>query len=655
MPDSFVPIRLDKSSFWGTLLATQRSGPIPRFSAKISVLWAGMERNRNEAGLALVCQINATMPPPGDCARSSTAPRRRPLATCPGISRVGCVVVLSFLISHALALPQSQPNAPGAPASDVSNIPKPIMDTLDRVNQRDAPRAVGEQGSKAAEKEVTCLLPPLTLMSSPAVAVEQLQRAGRARSEYQQGCAALRRKKSAETEKHFRKALREYPKYATAWVTLGQVLATQQKTDQARNACFQGSIVDPTYVPAYLCLADIAARAHAWDEVLKLSGRALELDPSANAVAYEYHAAANLNLRNLDAAEKSGLRAVEIDRDHREPRVHFVLAQIYEAKGDSASEAVHLREYLKYCENVADAAKVEQYLANLEGHMTTPGTIDHRLGSRAVGSVMSSMRDWGPPDIDASVPPVLGNGACPLSQILNETSNRTLDLIESMQRFSASERIEQIDIDKNGRRRNSSAQTVNYVVQIEQKSSGYPSIQEYRSEGTGIRQASVMDFGTAAFALIFHPTHVGNFDFRCEGLTELQGSIAWQVHFEESTDSNRSFSAIRIGGSTNLTRLKGRAWIATDSYNVLRIETDLVAPIARIHLQREHLVITYTPVEFPGRHIRLWLPDSSSLYIAYRGHRYERVHTFSQFHLFSVETTEAVKDPIVNQACPFLF
>ena len=80
--------------------------------------------------------------------------------------------------------------------------------------------------------------------------------------------------------------------------------------------------MDPTYVPAYLCLADIAARGQSWDEVLKLSGRALELDPSANAVAYEYHAAANLNLHNLAGAEKSGLRAVAIDKDHREPRVH---------------------------------------------------------------------------------------------------------------------------------------------------------------------------------------------------------------------------------------------------------------------------------------------------------------------------------------------
>ena len=75
------------------------------------------------------------------------------------------------------------------------------------------------------------------------------------------------------------------------------------------------------------------------------------------------------------------------------------------------------------------------------------------------------------------------------------------------------------------------------------------------------------------------------------------------------------------------------------------IETDLVAPIPNINLQREHQVINYAPVEFPKRHLRLWLPESSSLYIAYRGRRYERVHRFSQFQVFSVDSAEAVKEP----------
>ena len=80
-------------------------------------------------------------------------------------------------------------------------------------------------------------------------------------------------------EKRLRKAVSEYPKYSVAWVTLGQFLATQQRTDETRTACSQASSVDSKYVPAYLCLADFALRAHDWGEVLKQSSHALEVDP----------------------------------------------------------------------------------------------------------------------------------------------------------------------------------------------------------------------------------------------------------------------------------------------------------------------------------------------------------------------------------------
>jgi tetratricopeptide (TPR) repeat protein len=564
----------------------------------------------------------------------------RSLATTPP----AVLIILALLgPSVPFAYPQQQPLA-GAPASDISNIPKPSVDTLDKVTLRNG-LSDGETKEKGIARDESCLLPPLTLMPRPTVALGQLQRIAKARDEYQQGCAALGKKRMAGAEKHFQKALHEYPQYAMAWVTLGQVFVMQQRSDEAHNACFQGSKMDPTYVPAYLCLADIAARANAWGEVLKLSGRALELNPSSNAVAYEYHAAANLSLRNLAVAEKSGLRAAEIDREHREPRVHFVLAQIYEAKGDFENEAVQLREYLKYSDSAPDAAMVEQYLSKLERRANTNGKMDSLAKNGVIDSLRSSTRGWAPPDIDASVPPVLREGACPLPQILREASTHALDLIDSMRRFTASERIEHIDFDKNGKRRNSSTEMVNYVAEIEPSSAGYPSIREYRSGSTGIRKPSMMDSGAAVFALIFHPSHIGNFEFRCEGLTELLGQPAWQIHFVESNDPNKSFTAIRSGASVNLTTFKGRAWITTDSYNVLRIETDLVGPIEQINLQREHRVIVYAPVEFPSRHIRLWLPESSSLYITYRGRRYERVHNLSDFQLFSVEATEAVKEP----------
>jgi hypothetical protein len=65
-------------------------------------------------------------------------------------------------------------------------------------------------------------------------------------------------------------------------------------------------------------------------------------------------------------AEKSALRALELDVRNSEPRIHFLLAQIYAAKGDRSNTAAQLREYLKFAKDPDDVALVKSNLAKLE-------------------------------------------------------------------------------------------------------------------------------------------------------------------------------------------------------------------------------------------------------------------------------------------------
>jgi hypothetical protein len=220
--------------------------------------------------------------------------------------------------------------------------------------------------SSPIAKENNCFLAPLNGVRSATVGIADLQIPARAQRKYEDGCAAVKNNKLVEAENHFRKAVKEWPKYSAAWVVLGQVLEAQQKTEDAHNACSQPLTTDSNFLPAYLCLADISARSQSWDKVLQLSSRALEIDPTSDMVAYEYNAAANLNLHNLPEAEKSALRGAEIDKSNIDPRLHFLLAQIYEAKGDRASEAAQLREYLKFASDPNDVAMVKNYLADLD-------------------------------------------------------------------------------------------------------------------------------------------------------------------------------------------------------------------------------------------------------------------------------------------------
>ncbi len=566
-------------------------------------------------------------------------------------SPVNKTIAITLLIfSSSLAIAQRTSPASPIPDPFPDEHKAPSAAEMDRMAP--ANPASKSSAAKNSSEDDACLLPPLNLTSSPAVSIAELEVAPQARNEYRKACSSIKKKKYTDAEKHLRNSVSRSPKYAAAWVTLGQVLTAEGQTDEALRDCIQGFTANTTYVPAYLCAADIAARQRLWDEVLRLSGRAIELDPSANAVAYEYHAAALLNLHQWPAAEKNALRAAEIDTNHREPRVHFVLAQIYEAKGDSLKEVAQLLEYLKYADNPADISMAKQALSRFESQAGKLGNGDQPSDAILRDTIQASASRWAPSEIDERIPPVISDDPCPLPQILQQASNRTLDFIENLHSFSANERIEQADFDKNGKRRLLNTDEVNYVVQIAQGSSGYPTVEEYRSETGGRKTAAMIDYGIAASALIFHPTHIGNFAFRCEGLTDLRGSPAWQLHFEENLDPGKSFIAIKIGRFVYLPRLKGRAWIARDSYEVLQIETDLVSPIPEIDLQLQHMVVKYAPVEFPKRQVRLWLPEDTAVYLAYRGHRYERIHKFSQFQLFSVDSSESIKGAIAGKDGP---
>ena len=232
----------------------------------------------------------------------------------------------------------------------------------------DRVRGPDETPSTVAAGDESCFLWPLTGIHSPTAGVSSLEVPGQARKDFQHACSVASDKKLAKAEEHLRKALQKDVQYPAAWVLLGQVLKAQQKPEDARNACSQALKVDANYVPADLCLADLCAIERKWDEMLHFANHALALDPAGDPQAYFYAAGAYLGLRRLSEAEKSALKAAEIDKTAREPRVHFLLAQIYEIERQPDAEAAQLEEYLKSATDPQEAAVVRKYLADLAGN-----------------------------------------------------------------------------------------------------------------------------------------------------------------------------------------------------------------------------------------------------------------------------------------------
>ena len=91
--------------------------------------------------------------------------------------------------------------------------------------------------------------------------------------------------------------------------------------------------------------------------------------------------------------------------------------------------------------------------------------------------------------------------------------------------------------------------------------------------------------------------------------------------------------------------LRGAAWIDANNFHGVRLETDLREAHPELRLNSEHLVMEYGPVKFKTRNEELWLPASADYYAFFRGHRFHRRHTFTNYVLFSIDDKQKIGEP----------
>jgi len=277
--------------------------------------------------------------------------------------------------------------------------------------------------------------------------------------------------------------------------------------------------------------------------------------------------------------------------------------------------------------------------------------VAEKLGSEpgkgaSVPAAASLPLGWAPADIDEEVPPVSPEVSCPLPEVLSAASTQVKRLSENLQQFSATERIEHVEVDKHGKPRPPRSATFTYVAQIHEVSPGRLDVDEFRNGSTSQSfPANLVTSGTVAHALIFHPDVIGDFTVTCEGLGKVRGHAAWQLHFVQRPDRPPRFRQYRTPRGWFNVELKGRAWITADSYQVVRMETDLAKPIPEILLWKDHVVIDYGAVEFRKHHLQLWLPEMTDIYMDFLGQRSHRRHSFADFQLFSVDVAQKIENP----------
>ena len=261
---------------------------------------------------------------------------------------------------------------------------------------------------------------------------------------------------------------------------------------------------------------------------------------------------------------------------------------------------------------------------------------------------------WDPPDIDAEVQVPNSGAACSLPDVLAQAGKRVQELVGNLDRFTATEFVEHQSVNMTGRFGQVQTRRFDYAVSIRPGTGGYLSVQEYRSHVANPEQFpdGVSTEGTPSLILVFHPLYASDFNIECEGLGTWQGQPAWEVRFEQRRDRANRLNNVVVGDKMYSLRLRGRAWILADSYQVTRLETDLADAMSAIGLLREHMSVEYRPVAFRGRQTELWLPASVEMYVDFSRRQFYRKHRFTSFTLFSVDVNQQISGPPADPTNP---
>ena len=285
----------------------------------------------------------------------------KPSRTVP-IKCISCALLL-FAVSGRLLTAQAVPGGPGANGigrAGSNNLRARQIEALsNEIDQRDM-----MDGRVGQHPPLKCMLEPFPGLSK-TVSVQSLQVPEKVQNEYERACTALKSKKLAESEKHLRKAV-QYSPDAFGWVMLGRLLEATERWDEARNACTEGVVHDPSYWPAQLCLAEIDARKRRWKASLDESNRAASLSQESNRLAYFVSALALFNLDKVNDAESRALEAKRLDVDHQLTPLHLLLARIDELKGDLRAAETELHDCLKYAKDSLTGDMAKQELARLD-------------------------------------------------------------------------------------------------------------------------------------------------------------------------------------------------------------------------------------------------------------------------------------------------
>jgi len=486
----------------------------------------------------------------------------------------------------------------------------------------------------------------------------------KAQKELNKGIDSFNANKFDDAIRHLGSAQQLSPAYPDIPYLLGTVYEKKSDYTSARKYWDQALQDDSRHITSLLACGEMLLRQNDFPGARKYLDKAAEIAPNSWR-AHNLLASVLLHQSSYAEAVTHAERARELGKEQASSAL-LILGQALAAERQNDQAIAALNEFLASKPPDAQAQAVQKLIERLKNAPSGPADVtvsgvtssleNVPLPNEApdVAAAAAALR-WLPSNIDEAVPPVEPGVSCPLDDILKNVATHITALPALVDRYTATEVVHHENINNVGVVDRVEDLSFNYLVSIRELKSKFGEfldVQEYRNGSTGNEMFpdQIGSSGLPSIVLIFHPWLVHDFDVTCEGLSRSTSGFAWQVHFSQKKDKESRIRQYRIGGHVSPVALKGRAWIDANTFQVVRLETDLREPRQDLRLAAEHLVMEYGPIHFKSRPEVFWLPASAEYYEIFRGRRFHRRHSYNDYILFSIEDKQKIGEPPKSKA-----
>lgn len=229
-----------------------------------------------------------------------------------------------------------------------------------------------------------------------------------------------------------------------------------------------------------------------------------------------------------------------------------------------------------------------------------------------------------------------------LPTLLAQTAAKVDEFLDNTVDLLAQEEITRARLRHNDTVQASQNLQYNYLI-VHHNQGLTSTIEEYRTDlrGNRIEQPGVGEgFSlTSGFALIcihFASDHRSDSTFRYLGQETIHSRATYVVAFAQVPERAAPVNVVEgTWGSLGIL-VQGIAWIDETSYEIIRMRTDLLAPLPQIGLEQRSTEVFFEEVRLRDVPDPLWLPSYVRVDAQFEGTKFRNEHRYANFRRYRV-------------------